>query len=676
MSHTSIVDDKASYFMTCSQTLPTMQDTLLRVFVVALTLLMCPRDDPGMDEWDDITVTDMQEHEESLQGGGDKLEHKMALVIKEVTHTFNKTPHDGEKTEAREQSQSHQHSRQKMSVSDNVTPTKQEEDSGHHIITEGQSLLANVDHSWPQNAKAEAENPPETSDHEQMREDIQTDVSLSDPNKPQGQQRKTPEEKGVFNTKEQEPPQLLLHTRTSEKESSDEAISDWERDYLWYIWNTFSVISMIRLLRKHLGRALENKQENTRPFPVTCTAAEVLLPDNNTLKRFHSGCIQGLADKKCWEDAFLEGFARDLFDAMRAVCDRNGSIVIEDFQMVHSCDVIVPFRPSDPYGFQCLLRNNHETDLPDMQVCGQVTLVEKTVPNGCPCQSSDADDTVCLLHCDTKKVRATTRDVRNVLCTKNSPFLSKSQVSRLFQSTIKQAWAHISHKYEFELSIRYIDAPGALVVRFRSGRKINFTMNPVVKFNSNSYFFIPPCSPNMDTVWTLSLASYEDKFFKHIAKCFPKNSCHSQILEIAHFLHRKQIALTGRSALTDSHFKTALMHLLLFKEPSQWKPDNVASRLRDLLDFMERSLEKKLLPHALIGNPLTQKVVELPAELTQANAVNLFHPLVVHSCMYSSAVTHFQELLRNTHMLIHDYVAQCKQSAGESVKLVKRSGTI
>lgn len=665
--------------MTCSQTLPTMQDTLLRVFVVALTLFTCPRDDPGVDEWDDIIITDMQEYEESLQGGGDKVEHKMALVLKEVTRTVNKTTHDGEKTDAREQSQSHRHVRESVSVSDDVTATKKEEDGGHHKLTEGQRLSANMDPSGSQNShKTEGENPPETSDHEQMREEIQTDVSLRDPDKPQGQQRQTPEEKGVvFNNKDQEPPRLLLHTRTSEKESPEEAISDWERDYLWYIWNTFSIISMIRLLRKYLGRALENKQENTRPFPVTCTAADVLLPDNDTLQRFHTQCIQGLSDKKCWEDAFLEGFAKDLFDAMRTVCDRNGSVVIEDFQMVHGCDIIVPFRPSDPYSFQCLLRNNHETDLPDMQVCGQVTLVEKTVPNGCPCQSSDADDTVCLLHCDTKKVRATTRDVRNVFCTKDSSFLSKSQVHRLFQSTIKQAWAHISHKYEFELNIRYIDAPGTLVVRFRSGKKIKFTMNPVVKANSHSYFFITPCSPNsMDTFWTLSLAKYDDKFFKNIAKHLPEHSCHSQILEIAHFLHRKQTALTGSSALKDFHFKTALMHLLLIKEPSQWKPNNVACRLRDLLDFMEKSLKKKRLHHALIGNPLTQKVVELPVELTQANAVNLFHPLVVHSCIYSSAVTHFQELLKNAHMLIHDYVNQCTPSGGELVKLFKKYGTI
>lgn len=406
------------------------------------------------------------------------------------------------------------------------------------------------------------------------------------------------------------------------------------------------------------------EREETRTFPVTCTTAEVPLPDCDTLRQFHSKCIQVSSNKK-WMGEFLEGFAKDLLDAMKAVCDRNGGMVIGDFQMVDVCDIIVPFTPLDPYSFQCLLSNNQVSDLlPDMQVCGQIKLVEnKKIQNGCHCQIPDTDDMVCLLHCATDKVKTTVTDVCDGrLCMKNSPFLSKSQITKWFQSTIKQAWARISHKYEVELNIRYLDAPGALVVRFRSGKKIHFSMNPVVKFNPDAHFFITPSSPhNLDTFWTLSLANYEDRFLEHISKRLPENSCHSQTLEIAHFLHKRQTALSGSSGLKDFHFKTALMHLLLTKDPSQWKPKYVGCRLRDLLDFMERSLERKLLYHILIGNPLTQ-VIELPAEFTQAKTVNLFHPLVVHSCIYRNAVMHFQEMLRNSHMLIQDYV-KCNASA-------------
>ncbi|XP_029299237.1 LOW QUALITY PROTEIN: inositol 1,4,5-trisphosphate receptor-interacting protein [Cottoperca gobio] len=625
-----------------------MQDILLRVFVVALGLLAYPRDKPRVEEWDDIPTVSMQKHEDRLLRGGEKLDHEMAAVSEEMTHSENGGPRDNIQTDQNVTE------KDKMSVFEDISVKK---DSEEVAADHNSHFIANVDPSQPETALKTSQ-----VHHEQNRniqlgektkqgEDLQTDDSFTDQRRPQEQQEK-PE---VFSSKEQEsPPPSHLHTMTSENETSEEAIADWERDYLWYIWNTLSIISMIRFLKKCLGR---NSQVESKPFPVTCTAAEVPLPDNDTLLRFHSKCIQVSSDTSCKE--FLEGFAKDLLEAMRTVCDRNGGLVIEDFQIVDACNIIVPFTPPDPYSFKCLLWNNQANDLlPDMQACGQIKLVEdKTIQNGCLCQSFNSDDMVCLLHCETGKVKTKMTD--GLLCVKNSTFLSNSQVTRWFQSTIKQAWEQISHMYEFALNIRYIGAPGALVVRFRSGKKISFSMNPVVKV-TDAHFFITPCSTDrLDTFWTLSLTSYEDRFLEHISKQLPVNSCHSQTLEIAHFLHKKQAALSGSSALKDCHFKTALMHLLLTKDPSQWKPNFVACRLRDLMAFMERSLERKLLQHVLIGNPLSQRVIELPDEVTNAKPVNLFHPLVVHNCIYRNAVTHFQEMLSNTHMLIHDYVDKC-----------------
>uniref|UniRef100_A0A3Q1GJK1 Inositol 1,4,5-trisphosphate receptor-interacting protein n=1 Tax=Acanthochromis polyacanthus TaxID=80966 RepID=A0A3Q1GJK1_9TELE len=457
-----------------------------------------------------------------------------------------------------------------------------------------------------------------------------------------------------------------VYTKTSENETSENIFTEWARDYLWYIWQTFSIISIIRFFRKYQSRKSQMEQVVTAALPGTCTVAKVLLPDVNTLQQFYAKCVQVSSEKKWREEEFLEGFANDLLEAMRTIVDKNGGMVIEDFEMVNLSDIIVPFHPPEPYSFQCRLWNNQTTDpLSDMHVCGQIKLLEnKKIQNGCPCQSSDADDDmVCLLHCENVKTEKT--DARDgILCSKNTPFLSKSQVARWFQGTIKQAWALISHKYEFELNIRYIDAPGAMFIRFRSGKKINFSINPVVRFNNDAYFFITPWSSNdLDTFWTLSLTSYEDHLLERLSKRLPENSCHIQALEIARFLHKRQTALSGSSALKDCHFKTALMYLLLTKDPSQWKPNCVDHRLRDLLAFMERSLEGKLLNHILIGNPLTE-VIELPAELIKAKPVNLFHPLVVHNCIYRHAVMHFQEMLKNAHMLIHDYVVS--QQGGTS----------
>ncbi|KAG8015139.1 Inositol 1 [Nibea albiflora] len=617
-----------------------MQDTLLRVFVVALSLLTYPRDDSRVKEWDDITAVGVQKSEESLLRG-EKLKHEMAPVSEEMTqvHTDKGGFGDEVKNIPMEQNQSDP----LVAVKEDVTVTKHdsEEESADHKLPEGENVITNVESNAPQNSKSEPEKAPEKQ--------------KEDPRSPQGQQE-NPEKQGP-SSKEQESSQSHLQTKTSENETSGKAIVDWEKDYLWYIWNAFSIISMIRWLRKYLGRHSQMEQEDIRASPVTCTTDKVPLPDSDTLQQFHSKYIKVTSDKK-WRD-FLEGFANDLLAAMRTVCDSNDGMVIEDFQMVDVYNIIVPFTPPDSYSFQYLLWNNQASDLlPDTQVCGQIKLVEnKKIQNSCPCQAPGADDMVCLLHCDTEKVKTKMTVCDGLLCMKNSPFLSQSQVTRWFQSTIKQAWAQISHKYEFELNICYIYAPGALLIRFRSGKKISFSMNPVVKLNTGAHFFVTPCFPdNFDTFWSLSLTNYEDQLLEHIAKRLPENSCHIQTLEIALFLHKRQTALSGSNALKDFHFKTALMHLLLAKDPSEWKPKYVACRLQDLLVFMEKSLEKKLLNHTLIGNPLTQKLIKLPAEFTQAKTVNLFHPLVVHNCIYRNAVMHFQEMLRNTHMLIQDYV--------------------
>ncbi|XP_068585221.1 inositol 1,4,5-trisphosphate receptor-interacting protein-like isoform X1 [Cebidichthys violaceus] len=610
-----------------------MQDTLLRVLVVALGLLTHPRDEPGVEDWDEITAVGVQKHEERLLMGGEKLDHEMAPVREEITHTDKRRPQDDIK-----HVQSDRHATEKDSTSVlqgvSVIQRDSEEEVADHNSSERGRVKENSDPSWPQNSKSEPEAALKTS---------------------QIERKEKPKEEEVFSPREQESPPSHHHAMASDSETSED-VTGWEGDYLCYTWNILSIIAFIRFFRKYQGKQSQTKQEETnKAFPVSCTTSDVLLPDHDALQLFHSKCLDVSSDRK-WKE-FLEGFTKDLFAAMRTVCDSNGGMVIEDFQMVDVCDVIVPFSPPHPYSFQCRLWNSEPSDLlPDMQVCGQIKLVEnEKIQNGCHCQSPNSDDVVCLLHCETESVKTDVRDV--LLCMKNSPFLSKSLVTRWFQSTIKQAWEQISHKYEFELNISHANAPGALTVRFRSGKKISFSMRPVVKVHTDAHFFITHCSPNnLDTSWTLSLTHYEDSLLENISRRLPVNSCHRQTLEIALFLHKRQTALSGSSALKEFHFKAALMHLLLTTDASQWKPKLVACRLRDLLAFMERSLKKKLLHHVLIGNPLRQRVIELPAEYTRAKTVNLFHPLVVHNCIYTNAVMHFQEMLRNAHMLIHDYL--------------------
>ncbi|XP_045061148.1 inositol 1,4,5-trisphosphate receptor-interacting protein [Coregonus clupeaformis] len=409
-------------------------------------------------------------------------------------------------------------------------------------------------------------------------------------------------------------------------------------------------------------------------------SAEVPLPDSDTLNRFYNKCVKVSPNESWRVSEFVEGFANDLLEAMRSMHDVEVGMGIEDFVVEGGisslvCNITVPIAPLEPYSFQFQLWCNQAIDdmSPEMQGCGRVKMVDGGVnQNGCPCRTAaiEDDDMLCLLCGDNEKVKVVkVTDVLNsALCSKNTPYLAKTQVTKWFQTAIRKAWGQISHKYEFELTFRNMDAPGALMVRFRSGKVITFNMAPVVKLKDiEAYFTISPSTPTrnaLDTYWSLSLATYEDHFLKYLTNHLPENPCHIHCLEILAFLHKKQTGLTGKSVLTDYHFKTVLIHLLLSKEPSDWYAEHLASRLRDALRFLENSLQGRKLHHSFIGNPLVPSEIGLPAVFSDAEPVNLFCPLGVQNGSYTKTVKHLQEMLRNTSMLIQEYLPKPKECNG------------
>uniref|UniRef100_A0A8C7PYM6 Inositol 1,4,5-trisphosphate receptor-interacting protein n=1 Tax=Oncorhynchus mykiss TaxID=8022 RepID=A0A8C7PYM6_ONCMY len=339
----------------------------------------------------------------------------------------------------------------------------------------------------------------------------------------------------------------------------------------------------------------------------------------------------------------VEGFANDLLEAMRSMSDVEVGMVIEDFVVegrISSlvCDIIVPIAPLEPYSF------------PFQLGCGRVKMVDGGVnQNGCPCHTAAIgyDDMLCLLCCDNEKVKVVkvTDVLDSALCSKHTPYLAKTQVTKWFQTTIRKAWGQISHKYEFELTFRNIDAPGALMVLFRSGKVIAFDMAPVVKLkDTEAYFTISPSTSttnnSLDTYWSLSLTTYEDHFLKYLAHHLPENSCHVHCLGIVAFLHKKQT------------------------EPSDWYPEHLASRLRDILHFLENSLQGRKLLHSFIGKPLVPSEIGLPAVFSDAEPVNLLHPLWVQNGSYTKTVKHLEEMLRNSSMLIQEYLPKPKECNG------------
>ncbi|RVE75741.1 hypothetical protein OJAV_G00001730 [Oryzias javanicus] len=592
-----------------------MQETLLQVFVVVVGLLVCPKDDPRLQDWDEVLTVGLQ---------------KVAPVSEETLTESDKETRDDSNRNVEDQSLSGTAAREKVRMPDVDADVTQQ------LLEEENSRLS------------ESKGEPALEASQQKGKPLLLYRSHDEP--------------GSLQEEDTKPQASPGHTKTTEKKSSGRVAAQFEADYLRHVWNVFSIISTICFFWKYFGGNVRKNHQEPKAFPVSSIAAETPLPEVSVLHQFYVKCVQAPPERRCREEEFLEGFASDLLAAMRSVCDENGGMRVQDFHMMSVNEIIVPLAPPEPYGYQCLISNNEGgVPPPDVQVWGQIKLVEEAVvSNGCPCQASGADqDVVCLVHCEPNKVRRKVFDAREgPLCSKNTHFLSKSRVTRWFQSTLKQAWALISHKYDFDLSLCYIEAPGALAIRFRSGKKLSFRMNPVVRFNTEAHFFIAPwSSSDLDTFWTLSLTAYEDQLMHRLTERLPDNSCHSQTLEIALFLHRRHAAWYGSTALRDFHFKAVLMHLLLRKKPSEWGPGDAGHRLRDFLTFMEKSLQRKQLKNVLLGNS-SITLMKLPAEITKTKPVNLLQPLVQHDCVYRSTVMSFQDMLRNAHMLIQDYVVQ------------------
>lgn len=469
--------------------------------------------------------------------------------------------------------------------------------------------------------------------------------------------------------------QAKLEKELSELESKQEE-SSWDEGYSWYFWSTLSflIFFTIEMCRVDLAETEIRPVEDEDLFSESGSITpRMMVLDKDILSNFCDKCTYTSAHENWRVREFVEGFADDLLESLRSVCNRDMDMEVGDFVGIGSmfeswtvckplmCDLIVPFSPPDPHSFQYQLWCSPTSDVPpDMEGCGKIKVTRcGEGEEGCLCGSANlGEDMLCLLHSknDSVKVNHTPDEL---LCSKNTPFLAKDQVMKWFQISVTKAWGRISHKYDFDVNFRNLDAAGALKVRFRSGKVIVMNIIPVVQLEGTDAYFVThfpsQCDACPDPHWPLSFAVYERNLLKYFAKRLPKHSCHLHCLQIVTFLHRKQSRLTGKTALTNYHLKTALLHLLLSSRPSAWEAESLELRLRDVLNFMQRSLQEKRLNHVVIGNGKVPEEVNVPRMIRKAGPMNLFRSLVLQRELYAATVRHFQEMVRNASVLIQEY---------------------
>ncbi|XP_028827322.1 inositol 1,4,5-trisphosphate receptor-interacting protein isoform X1 [Denticeps clupeoides] len=654
-----------------------MQDTLLCVIVVIAGFLF-PKEH-FIPEQDHDLIADMQEREGWLREERKKLDEELVLVAWETIQMEQEVAQ----------------SRQILTQGSNAVSQKDEEDSQWK--------------EWSQpDEKPEAmeKNPTSYNLQPGFQEALQQEVSegITQTHHKWDQPAMSPEDRAHMAEKAQDQSQmdrstalkkdfddkslLACHMKANKKESltTKRKPGDYSTDstYIWYLWNAYSIISLVRFLMRRARGDSQNERildPNHNDTPKAAQiSAEVCVPDSRTLSCFYRRFVY-VPTHKIWRVCeFVEGFADDLLMAARNLSDSQVDMDIKEWVGVGSlyeswatgktltCDLWVPIGPQPPYSLEFqILDSQVSTDTSDTQGCAKVKMLKGA--SSCPCGQNNLDsDTLCLLH--TGDATGITEAVNGPLCFKDTACLSRTSVVRWFRTRVAKAWAQISHKYEFELEFLQGNSP-AFRIRFRSGKAIHFNLTPVLELKGTQAYLVSHLAPmreekTSDLIWQISFASYETFVLKHYGKLLPEDSCHLQCLQLLSFLNRMQTGLTGSSTLTNYHLKTVLIHLLLDKRPSDWRPDCMHRRLHDMLRLLKKSIQDGWLSHAFIGNKLVPPEAGLPREFLQSLPVNLFHVLVQHRSEHLMTVKHFQEMLINNPVLIQEYLSSSSKMASSS----------
>ncbi|GCB81890.1 inositol 1,4,5-trisphosphate receptor-interacting protein [Scyliorhinus torazame] len=459
-----------------------------------------------------------------------------------------------------------------------------------------------------------------------------------------------------------------------------------EEQHIWNLWSALSVIAfvLLEIWRRDTDPLQELSVQDEDSDVIGDLSQSAELPDHRTLLHFYDKCVRVSGNELSRTKELVEGCADDLLEALRSVCNRDLDMEVEECIGIGSvyenwrlkkplvCDLIVPFTPPEPYSFQADVLCSGG-GVPGELSFGRIRVIHPGEdPSTCLCGRTQlGEDMLCLVHGEqivgSKLDRPEQKD--QLLWSTTAPYLSKASVIRWFQGALTRAWAKISHKYDFDLSFRDLERPGALRIRFRSGKSVHFNISPVVEFENSDVYFVPVLATGQaNTSWPFTFAVYEKRFLKLMAKKLPETSCHLMCLQAVSFLHEKQCKLTGASGLRHYHMKTALLHLLCRQPLPDWRSSCLQLRLRDLLGFLEKALLEKRLNHFIIGNAAALPDFDIPDIFRSAQPLNLLRVLVSHGAWYRRARSTLAEMMRNAAVLIREYSPENARDNGAATE--------
>uniref|UniRef100_A0A670IR70 ITPRIP like 1 n=1 Tax=Podarcis muralis TaxID=64176 RepID=A0A670IR70_PODMU len=333
---------------------------------------------------------------------------------------------------------------------------------------------------------------------------------------------------------------------------------------------------------------------------------------------------------------FVETFVNDLLEACRgALPYQNIHPVLENCIGVDSAfegwhtqtpskafRVLVPVLP--PKGHSFHIETSESEGAPSTH--GHI-LVETE----CVCKRERfLGDVVCFLHHPEQELSSGKQGIFlfHVLCT--SFHLDVEKTIHWFQGLVGKAWPSIQPWYNFDLVPQPSNSTCRLKLVYQSGTSISVDIILGVQ-QGDSLVFLTTQPAEMDrltgTVWQKSYAVQELLFFQWVSLRVPEESCHLKCLQIIIYFKESSPSEGKNMVLTNYHYKTCLMHLLLSQPPLDWGPESSAQRLQDILLYMHTALQERYLQHFVIGNISLPIRIPMPNVLRRATPVNLFRHL-------------------------------------------------
>ncbi|XP_063277688.1 inositol 1,4,5-trisphosphate receptor-interacting protein-like 1 [Prinia subflava] len=352
----------------------------------------------------------------------------------------------------------------------------------------------------------------------------------------------------------------------------------------------------------------------------------------------HKGCslITDLADKLT--HVFRQGLSDGFYPVPQQAIGVGSAF---EGWSPHAQDVVysvlVPLSPPPGHAFHLDLDT---AGMLQRNFCVRVELL-------CTCRREQLgeENMLCFLHHPEEELRRRQEpSLLHTLCT--GSYLDVEKTVRWFYRFVRVAWLLLPQSRHWRLTLQ----PSSRSCKFqlsKDGESFAAEMIFAVRQGDSDIFVgSRPTEVGVpSTTWIETYAVAEAKFFSHVSRQAPQDSCHCKCLQL--LTH-----LPMGVAFPSYAVKTVVMHLLNGVPLTRWSRRDFQQRLMDILKYLQCSLEIKQLRHFVIGNECLPGEIRLPSGFRVAEPPNLFQHLASSADAHLRATQEFILLLQQVKQLL------------------------